>query len=58
LWGLRNEAGISSEIVKEQGFEVASVICTVGRTPKGFLGIREDQKGSVGEFESMCSPIG
>jgi len=33
------------------------VICMVGRTPKGFLGIQEDQKGSKGEFEPMCSPI-
>jgi len=56
--GLRHEAGIMSEIVKEQGFEVGSVICMVVRTPKEFLGIREDQKVSVGEFESMCSPIG
>jgi len=55
--GLRNEARILSEILKEQGFEVASVVCMVGRTPKEFLGIREDQKVSVGEFESMCSPI-
>jgi len=36
---------------------VASVICMVGRTPKEFLGIREDQKVNIGEFESMCSPI-
>ena len=55
--GLRNEAGILSDILDDQGFEVASVICMVGRTPKEFLGIREDQKVSVGEFESMCSPI-
>jgi len=55
--GLRHEARILSEILKEQGFEVASVICMVGRTPKEFLGIKEDQKVSIGEFESMCSPI-
>jgi len=55
--GLRNEARILSEILKEQGFEVASVICMVGRTPKEFLGIQEHQKVSIGEFESMCSPI-
>jgi len=55
--GLRNEARILSEILKEQGFDVASVICMIGRTPKEFLDIREDQKVSVGEFESMCSPI-
>jgi uncharacterized metal-binding protein len=55
--GLRNEARILSEILREQEFEVCSVICMVGRTPKEFLGIREDQKVAVGQFESMCSPI-
>ena len=55
--GLRNEVGILAEILKEQGFEVASVICMVGRTPKEFIGINEDQKVNIGEFESMCSPI-
>lgn len=55
--GLSNEARVLSAILKAQGFEVASVICMVGRTPKEFLGIREDQKVRVGEFESMCSPI-
>jgi len=55
--GLRHEARILSEILRKQGFEVASVICMVGRTPKEFLGISENQKVSIGEFESMCSPI-
>jgi uncharacterized metal-binding protein len=56
--GLRNEAKILSEILKAQGFEVASVICKVGRTPKeDVLGLREDQKIEPGSFESMCSPI-
>ena len=55
--GLRNEAKILSGILKDQGFEVASVTCAVGRTPKEFLGIKENQKVKVGEFESMCSPI-
>jgi len=55
--GLKNEAEILSTILKEQGFEVASVICMVGRTPKEFIGINEDQKVNIGEFESMCSPI-
>ena len=48
---------IVSDILKEQGFEVASVMCKAGRTPKEFLEIREDQKVSPGGFESMCSPI-
>jgi uncharacterized metal-binding protein len=56
--GLRNEAKILSEILKAQGFEVASVICMVGRTPKeDVLGLTEDQKVEPGSFEAMCSPI-
>jgi len=55
--GLRNEAKILSEILKTQGFEVASVVCKAGRTPKEFLGAKEEQKVSPGEFESMCNPI-
>jgi uncharacterized metal-binding protein len=55
--GLKHEARVLSEILKEQGFELASVVCSVGRTPKEFLGITEAQKVSPGEFEAMCSPI-
>ena len=55
--GLKSEAKILSEILKAQGFELASVMCKVGRTPKEFLGIKEDQKINIGEFEAMCSPI-
>ena len=55
--GLQHEARILSKILKEQGFELASVVCMVGRTTKEFLGIKEEQKVSPGEFEAMCSPI-
>ena len=55
--GLKGEAKILSEILKAQGFELASVMCKVGRTPKEFLGIKEAQKINTGEFEAMCSPI-
>ena len=55
--GLRDEAAILSKILKGQGFEVASVVCKVGRTPKELLGAKEEQKVNPGEFESMCSPI-
>ena len=55
--GLKHEAKILSEILKAQGFELASVMCKAGRTPKEFIGIKEAQKISPGEFESMCSPI-
>lgn len=55
--GLRNEARILSDILQDQGFDVASVICMVGRTSKEFLGIKEDQKVNIGKFESMCNPV-
>jgi uncharacterized metal-binding protein len=36
---------------------VISVVCKAGRTPKEHIGIREEEKVRVGEFEPMCSPI-
>ncbi|MBN2060373.1 MAG: DUF1847 domain-containing protein [Deltaproteobacteria bacterium] len=55
--GLKHEAKIVSDILKEQGFEVASVVCKAGGTPKELLGINEEQKVAPGQVESMCSPI-
>lgn len=55
--GLRNEAKIVSEILRAQGFEMASVICKAGRTPKESLGIQEEQKVDPEGPEAMCSPI-
>ena len=55
--GLRGEAKILSKILKVQGFELASVVCKVGRTPKEFLGTKEEHKVNPGELEAMCSPI-
>ncbi len=55
--GLRKEAGIVTEILKTQGFDVVSVVCKTGRTPKEFLGLKEEEKINPGSFESMCSPI-
>jgi len=55
--GMKHEAEILTDILEDQGFEVASVQCKVGRTPKEFLGLREEEKIGIGSFESMCSPI-
>jgi uncharacterized metal-binding protein len=55
--GLSSEARILADILENQGFEVASVRCKVGRTPKEFLGLREEEKIAIGTFEPMCSPI-
>lgn len=55
--GLHSEARFLADILEAQGFEVVSVICHVGRTPKETIGIREDEKIRIGQFETMCSPI-
>jgi uncharacterized metal-binding protein len=55
--GLYSEANITADILENQGFEVASVQCKVGRTPKEFIGLREEEKIAIGGFDAMCSPI-
>lgn len=55
--GLRQEAKTLTQILESQGFEVVSVACKVGGTPKEEIGIREEEKIRIGEFETMCSPI-
>jgi uncharacterized metal-binding protein len=55
--GLYREALSLTQILEAQGFEVASVVCKAGRTPKEYIGIRDEEKVRIGESESMCSPI-
>lgn len=55
--GVTREARALTEILEAQGFEVVSVMCKVGRTPKEDIGIKEEEKVQIGQFESMCSPI-
>lgn len=55
--GLHQEARVLVEVLEAQGFEVVSVVCKVGTTPKEAIGLTDDQKVRVGTFESMCSPI-
>jgi uncharacterized metal-binding protein len=55
--GLRREAKIVEKLLSSSEFEVVSVICKAGRTPKEKIGIRDDQKIAIGCFESMCNPI-
>lgn len=44
-------------ILNKHGFEVVSVCCKVGAVPKEFLGLKDDEKVSVGSYETMCNPI-
>ena len=55
--GLQHEASTLTQILEAHGFEVISVMCKAGATPKEFIGVREEEKIRAGEFESMCSPI-
>ena len=55
--GLYREARALTNILKAQGFEVVSVVCKAGCTPKEAIGLKDSEKIRIGEFESMCSPI-
>ncbi len=55
--GLAREAAVVEEILKKKGFEVISVLCKAGRTPKEALGLKEEHKIYQGKLESMCNPI-
>ena len=56
--GLANEALILTDILENKGFEVVSVRCKVGATPKERIGIKEEEKiRGPGWLETMCSPI-
>lgn len=55
--GLQAEASRLNKVLEDYGFEVVSVVCKVGCTPKEEIGIKDHEKVRIGEFESMCSPI-
>jgi uncharacterized metal-binding protein len=55
--GLHKEALALSQILEAQGFEVVSAICKVGAVPKEKIGLREEDKVLIGEFDPMCNPI-
>ncbi len=55
--GLQKEAFSLIQILKAQGFDVISVACKAGGIPKEKIGIKEEEKIHMGEFESMCNPI-
>jgi len=55
--GLHKEAGLFSDVLESQGFEVASVGCSAGGVPKETIGIKEDEKVRIGSYETMCNPL-
>jgi len=56
--GLREEARILDEVLKANGFEVYSAICSCGSVPKEEIGISDAEKVRPGTRETVCNPIG
>jgi uncharacterized metal-binding protein len=55
---LRDEASTLVEMLKEQGFDVASVCCKCGAADKANLGIPEKYKTKgKNVFEAACNPL-
>jgi uncharacterized metal-binding protein len=55
--GLAREGRRVAEFYRAKGFEVVSSICKVGQVPKESLGLKEEQKIAIGQYETMCNPI-
>jgi uncharacterized metal-binding protein len=56
--GLFKEAGILSNILENNGFEVVTVQCKTGAVQKETIGIPSDKKISLpSDWETMCNPI-
>ena len=56
--GLANEARILTDILENNGFEVVSVQCKTGATPKERIGILPEEKIAEPDvWESMCNPV-
>lgn len=55
--GLVREGAAVEEILRQHGFEVVSVMCKAGGTPKEDLGLGEEDKIFQGSFEAMCNPV-
>jgi len=55
--GVAQEAGVLTEVLENNGFEVVGVACKVGGVPKERIGLKDDEKIHLGQHESMCNPI-
>jgi len=56
--GMRPEARQVSKIFENNGFQVSSVCCKVGRMPKESIGVTGDEKiHGPDRLEPMCNPV-
>ncbi len=56
--GMCAEAAVTCRILRQNGFEVDSIICKNGGIPKAFLGVSDADQVRPGTFEPICNPIG
>jgi uncharacterized metal-binding protein len=56
--GLAYEAGLLTQVLENNGFEVVSVQCKTGAVPKERIGIKPEEKiAGADMWETMCNPI-
>ncbi|MEI3122048.1 MAG: DUF1847 domain-containing protein [Eubacteriales bacterium] len=54
---LKKEAAVVERVLRNNGFQVVSVICKTGGLDKSRAGVPEECKLQPGQFEAMCNPI-
>jgi len=55
--GLAHEAGLVESIFRKWDFEVISIMCKAGRTPKELIGVETRDTIFLDTNEAMCNPI-
>ncbi|MCK9273483.1 MAG: DUF1847 domain-containing protein [Syntrophales bacterium] len=55
--GLAIEGNMVDRILDAQGFEIVSVWCKAGSIPKERIGLKEEDKVYIDQYEPMCNPI-
>lgn len=55
--GFKEEAKTLTKILEINGFQLSSVCCKTGATPKEDAGIRDEQKIRPGRPEMICNPV-
>ncbi len=56
--GLHHEARLLDGILRQNGFEVYSAVCSCGGIRKEEMGIKNEEKVRPGTDEIMCNPVG
>lgn len=56
--GLTHEAGMVVSIFEKNDFEMINVSYKFGGVPKEKIGVTDNEKINIGNYETMCNPIG